>query len=141
MTTPSAQDDPFDSAAIVRSFDFAHAPSDFVDNPYRYYAALRTDDPVHHMPSGVLLTRYDDIVAVYRDPRASSDKVVREPNRHVAFGHGIHARSGMNVARMEARIAFSRLLARLQTIELAGEPQRDARIRFRGFRNLPVRAG
>jgi cytochrome P450 len=45
----------------------------------------------------------------------------------------------MNVARMEARIAFARLLARFADIQLAGEPVRDPRIRFRGFRSLPVR--
>ena len=65
--------------------------------------------------------------------------VARKPNRHVAFGHGEHACAGMNVARMEARIAFSRLLARFPNLELAGKPERDRRIRFRGFRKLPVR--
>ena len=62
-------------------------------------------------------------------------------NRHVAFGQGAHACAGMNVARMEARIAFTRLLARFAVIEPAGEPVRDRRIRFRGFRSLPVRVG
>ena len=32
----------------------------------------------------------------------------RKPNRHLAFGHGEHACAGMNVARMEARIAVAR---------------------------------
>jgi cytochrome P450 len=45
----------------------------------------------------------------------------------------------MNVARMEGRIAFARLLERFSKIEPAGAPERDRRIRFRGFRNLPVR--
>jgi hypothetical protein len=44
-----------------------------------------------------------------------------------------------DVARMEARIAFARLLARFPSLELAGRPERDRRIRFRGFRKLPVR--
>ena len=65
--------------------------------------------------------------------------VARNPNRHVAFGQGAHACAGMNVARMEARVAFARLLARFARIEAAGEPERDRRIRFRGFRKLPVR--
>jgi cytochrome P450 len=47
----------------------------------------------------------------------------------------------MNVARMEGRIALGRLLARFARIELAGAPERDRRIRFRGFRRLPVRVG
>jgi cytochrome P450 len=63
----------------------------------------------------------------------------RKPNRHVAFGQGDHVCVGMNVARMEGRIAFSRLLARFARIELAGVPERDRRVRFRGFRKLPVR--
>jgi cytochrome P450 len=57
----------------------------------------------------------------------------------VAFGHGDHVCVGMNVARMEARIALGRLLARFRTIEPAGAPERDRRVRFRGFRNLPLR--
>jgi cytochrome P450 len=65
--------------------------------------------------------------------------VGRKPNRHVAFGQGDHVCVGMNVARMEGRIAFSKLLARFAHIEIAGTPERDRRVRFRGFRRLPVR--
>jgi len=72
-------------------------------------------------------------------PDADRFDVARKPNRHVAFGQGDHACSGMNVARMEGRVAFGRLLARFAKIELTGPPERDRRIRFRGFRNLPVR--
>jgi cytochrome P450 len=83
------------------------------------------------------------IGAANRDPRQFPDAerfdAARKPNRHVAFGHGDHACAGMNVARMEARIAFSRLLARLRRIEPCGAPERDRRIRFRGLRKLPVR--
>jgi cytochrome P450 len=82
------------------------------------------------------------IGAANRDPRqfpeAERFDVARKPNRHVAFGQGDHACAGMNVARMEARIAFSRLLARFPNLEPAGKPERDRRIRFRGFRRLPV---
>ena len=85
------------------------------------------------------------IGAANRDPRQFPDAerfdVARKPNRHVAFGHGDHACAGMNVARMEARIAFSRLLGKFSKIEPCGAPERDRRIRFRGFRKLPVRIG
>ena len=85
------------------------------------------------------------IGAANRDPRQFPDverfDVARKPNRHVAFGHGDHACAGMNVARMEARIAFSRLLGKFSKIEPCGAPERDRRIRFRGFRKLPVRIG
>jgi cytochrome P450 len=93
------------------------------------------------LPEGTFITL--GIGAANRDPRQFPDAerfdVARKPNRHVAFGHGDHACAGMNVARMEARIAFSRLLARFPRLELAGTPERDRRIRFRGFRKLPVR--
>ena len=82
------------------------------------------------------------IGAANRDPAQFTDAdrfdVGRKPNRHVAFGHGDHACAGMNVARMEARIAFDALLKRFSRISAAGVPERDRRIRFRGFRKLPV---
>lgn len=83
------------------------------------------------------------IGAANRDPRQFPDAerfdVARKPNRHVAFGHGEHACAGMNVARLEARIAFSRLLQRFSKLEPCAAPERDRRVRFRGFRKLPVR--
>ena len=92
------------------------------------------------LPAGALLTL--GIGAANRDPAQFADPerfdVARRPNRHVAFGHGDHACAGMNVARMEARIAFARFLARFGRLMPAGEPQRDRRIRFRGFRKLPL---
>ena len=72
-------------------------------------------------------------------PEPERFSISRRPNRHVAFGQGDHVCVGMNVARLEARIAFSRLLARFPKIELTGIPERDRRIRFRGFRSLPIR--
>jgi cytochrome P450 len=93
------------------------------------------------LPAGTFITIA--IGAANRDPAqfpaAEQFDVGRTPNRHVAFGQGAHACAGMNVARMEARIAFTRLLARFADIQPAGEPVRDLRIRFRGFRSLPVR--
>src|SRR5687767_14284463 len=61
----------------IRGFRLTEAPEDFVDDPYRYYAALRAHDPVHELESGsFFLTRYADVVAVYRHAHASSDKKV-----------------------------------------------------------------
>lgn len=93
------------------------------------------------LPAGTPITI--GIGAANRDPAQFPDPerfdVARKPNRHVAFGQGDHVCVGMNVARMEGRIAFSRLLARFPKIALNGQPQRDRRVRFRGFRSLPVR--
>jgi cytochrome P450 len=91
-------------------------------------------------PAGTFITL--GVGAANRDPAQFPDPerldVGRKPNRHIAFGHADHACAGMNVARLEARIAIGRTLTRFPNLDLAGSPQRDRRIRFRGFRHLPV---
>jgi cytochrome P450 len=92
------------------------------------------------LPAGSFVTLA--IGSANRDPVQFHDPdrldVGRKPNPHLAFGQGAHACAGMNVARLEARIAFGRLLARCPQLRLRGTPQRDPRIRFRGWRALPV---
>ena len=94
-----------------------------------------------HLPAGTFITI--GIGAANRDsdqfPDADRFDVGRKPNRHLAFGQGDHACAGMNVARLEARIAFGRLVARFPNLKLSGAPERDRRVRFRGYRHLPVR--
>jgi cytochrome P450 len=93
------------------------------------------------LPAGAFVTL--GVGAANRDPAQfeSPDRldIARKPNLHVAFGHGTHACSGMNVARLEARIAIGALVRRFPRLELAGAPQRDRRVRFRGLVHLPVR--
>ena len=83
------------------------------------------------------------IGAANRDPEAfpapDTLDIGRKPNVHAAFGHGAHACAGMNVARLEARVAFAALARRLPGLQLDGAPERDPRVRFRGFRRLQVR--
>lgn len=63
--------------------------------------------------------------AANRDPDAFPDPhellLGRTPNRHLAFGHGVHKCVGTTLARMEIRIALRELLA-AGTFELDGEP-------------------
>jgi cytochrome P450 len=83
------------------------------------------------------------IGAANRDPAQFPDPdrldLAREPNRHIAFAYGIHACAGMNLARLEARVALAKLLARFPGYALHGEPTRGGRARFRGFLHLPAR--
>lgn len=85
------------------------------------------------------------IGAANRDPAEFADPerldVARKPNNHLAFGQGAHACSGMNVARLEGRIAIGRLLARYPRLQRSGPARRDMRLRFRGLRQLPVQLG
>jgi cytochrome P450 len=50
---------------------------ELTEDPFAYYAELRASDPVHWAPGSKawLLTRYDDVVAAFGDPRLSSDRV------------------------------------------------------------------
>ncbi len=83
------------------------------------------------------------IGAANRDPAQFPDPdrldIARQPNRHIAFGFGIHTCAGLNLARLEGRVAIGRFLARFPDYALAGEPVRGGRARFRGFAHLPVR--
>jgi cytochrome P450 len=85
------------------------------------------------------------IGAANRDPGQFTDPdrldIHRQPNRHLAFGTGIHACAGMSLARMEAQVAVSRLLQRFSRIEPSAAPVRGGRARFRGFISYPVRLG
>jgi len=78
-----------------------------------------------------------------RDPAASENAedfdTARNPNRHLAFAAGAHQCAGMNLARMEARIALTAFLKRFPDYALDGKPTRSRRARFRGFTAMPVR--
>ena len=82
------------------------------------------------------------IGAANRDPAEFPDPdrldLARAPNRHLAFGAGIHACAGMSLARMEGRVAIGRLVARFPLLRPDGAPERGGRARFRGFARLPV---
>jgi cytochrome P450 len=69
MDTASAQ-------AIANSFDLLQLPPGFHDAPFPVYRALRDHAPVKAMPDGsYFLTRYDDLIAIYKNPKSfSSDK-------------------------------------------------------------------
>ena len=83
------------------------------------------------------------IAAANRDPAQFADPdrldLARQPNRHVAFAFGIHTCAGLNLARLETRVALTRFLARFPDYALSGEPVRGGRARFRGFLRLPAR--
>jgi cytochrome P450 len=65
--------------------------------------------------------------------------VGRDPNRHNAFGYGVHFCLGAALARMEVNSFFSELVPRLKSIELAGDPAHIATIFVGGLKHLPIR--
>ncbi len=117
---------------------------------------LRYDGPVGAVPrvvateqdiAGTILKQGDRVYALAnaanRDPRQFPDPdrldVTRRPNRHLAFGHGIHVCLGAALARIEARIAFAELTRRFPDMELAADrfEWHDSLI-LRGLKKLPV---
>jgi cytochrome P450 len=74
---------------------------------------------------------------VFEDP--FSFQVDRTPNKHVAFGYGAHVCLGQHLAKMEMRIFWEELFARLDAVELDGEPKRMAATFVCGPKSVPVR--
>jgi len=80
-----------------------------------------------------------------RDPRQFADPgrfdIARDPNPHIAFGHGIHFCVGAPLARLEARTALPVLLQRLRGLELASAGPWEPREAFHvhGPARLPIR--
>jgi pimeloyl-[acyl-carrier protein] synthase len=83
------------------------------------------------------------MAAANRDPRRFADPdtidLARADNRHLAFGWAAHFCFGAPLARMEARIAFTRLLTRLPDLALASDRLvwRN-NLGLRGLTSLPV---
>ena len=84
------------------------------------------------IPAGKLVLAW--IGSANRDaghfPDAGRFDVARQPNPHVAFGHGIHFCVGAPLARLEGCIALADLLERLAAIELASDEPWEPREAF-----------
>jgi cytochrome P450 len=64
--------------------------------------------------------------------------VGREPNKHLAFGYGVHFCMGAALARMEVAGFLSELLPRLKSSALKGEPELVATTFVGVLKHLPV---
>lgn len=95
------------------------------------------------LEAGTLVTL--GIGAANRDPAQFPEPdrldIARAPNRHLAFGGGIHACAGMTLARLEGRIAIGKLLERVPAFHRCGPYRRGGRARFRGFLSYPIAFG
>jgi len=74
---------------------------------------------------------------VFNDPFRFD--VGRDPNKHLAFGYGVHFCLGAALARMEMNSLYSELVPRLESIELAGTPELSATTFVGGLKHLPIR--
>jgi cytochrome P450 len=65
--------------------------------------------------------------------------VGREPNKHIAFGYGVHFCLGAALARLEINSFFSELLPRLRSVESTGPAEHMATTFVGGLKHLPIR--
>ncbi len=102
------------------------------------------------LPEGSLLTlcigaanrdpaQFDNpnLLDLTRGAERSDERAGATPNRHLAFGFGIHQCAGLSLARLEGRIAIGRFLQRFPNYRLTAPPVRGGRARFRGFLSVP----
>jgi cholest-4-en-3-one 26-monooxygenase len=74
---------------------------------------------------------------MFEDP--DSFKIDRRPNPHVGFGIGEHFCLGANLARLEIRVIYERLLPRFRTLSLAGPFERMHSSLLGGMKRMPIR--
>ncbi len=74
-----------------------------------------------------------------RWPRPDELDIEREPQRHLAFGEGIHHCLGAPLARLEATILFEEFLARMAAYEIVGPILRPYTQSERTLESLPAR--
>ena len=71
---------------------------EFLADPYPTYHRLRDEDPVHHSPMDFwVLTRYEDVAAVLRDPRFIKEPIVSM----VAARFGVSVPPGVGLSMLD----------------------------------------
>ena len=108
-----------------------------------FMRTAREDTEVRGVPIAAGESVLLSYVSSNRDEEVFDDPfrfdVGREPNKHNAFGYGVHFCLGAALARMEVNSFFSELMPRLESIEMAGDPQHIATIFVGGLKHLPIR--
>lgn len=96
--------------------------------------------------AGTEMAPGDRVTLVYpaanRDPRVfehpDTFDVTRDPNPHLAFGHGTHFCLGANLARIELRLLFQELSQRVTNLRVVSEPDVEPNIFARAVRRFDL---
>jgi cholest-4-en-3-one 26-monooxygenase len=114
-------------------------------SPVMYFRRNVTEDMEYrgqHIAAGDKVSLW--FISANRDERVFENPyefdIRRDPNPHVAFGGGgPHHCIGTHLARMEMKVLFEELVARVPRIEKLGEPTRLRSNFINGLKHLPVR--
>jgi cytochrome P450 len=112
--------------------------------PLHYFRRTATTDA---QIAGQAVAAGDRVVMLYSsanfDERVFDQPMTfdirRDPNPHLAFGHGIHLCLGANLARLEARIFLEEFFRVFRGMELIAEPVYIRSNMVHGFKDMPVR--
>jgi len=113
-------------------------------SPVNYMKRVVGEDLEFH---GQKLCKGDNVVLFYasanRDESVFEDpftfRVDRKPNPHLGFGIGEHFCLGAHLARHSQRALLAELVRRIDSIELAGEPEQIQSSFVVGLKKLPLR--
>jgi cytochrome P450 len=113
-------------------------------SPVNYMKRVVGEDLEFH---GQKLRKGDNVVLFYasanRDEAVFEDpftfRIDRTPNRHLGFGIGQHFCLGAHLARESQKAMLAEIVRRIDSLELAGEPERIHSSFVVGFKKLPLR--
>jgi cytochrome P450 len=113
-------------------------------SPVNYMKRTALADAIVH---GQQIKQGDELVLFYasanRDESVFEDpftfRIDRHPNPHLGFGIGEHFCLGANLARQSQEALLRELAARVEYLELAGEPEMIASSFVVGLKHLPLR--
>lgn len=149
------------SNAVLTFLEYPEALQEFQQNPELLESSIeellrfrspiqtlirKTKTEVHLHGQQIPANRYifAMIGAANRDPEVFANPnhldIRRNPNPHIAFGYGPHYCMGMQLARLEARIAIPLLFQRLKTVRLAStKPWEPQKVQYMlGPAHLPI---
>lgn len=115
-------------------------------SPVRHFVRTANED---YVLRGKQIKKGDFLMMCY--PSANFDEEVfpdghlfridRTPNRHIAFGFGVHACLGQHLSRMELKVFLEELLGRVPHLALGGPPTFVGSNQVSGVRHLKLRFG
>ena len=117
---------------------------------------IRWTSPVKHFMrtaardyelGGVTIKEGQDVYLSYWSANRDEDvfenpftfDITRSPNKHLAFGFGVHYCLGAMLARLELKALFGKLIPRLASVEAAGESALTKSGFVSGVKRLPIR--